>query len=404
MRVIRNVLYSSSLCSERLISYLLETSSFKPLLSIQKFHRLFAEGLSLNNIGVCTLSVIPTTYQSNPKLFWHISPEINKGVYYRYLPFINIPFLRHFIIFITGFFQAVLWCMQNKKECSIIVVDVLNVSVSLACLLAGKICGNRVCAIVTDVPSMLRQIRHSTNNSLLAKLSTILSTWFISTYDVYILLTSQMNELVNPRKKPCLIMEGLVDNSMSLVNNELEKKDDKKIILYAGGLYEKYGIKKLLDAFILLKDNDIRLHIYGSGNMDEELKHYCHLDKRISYFSVVPNDTIVKKQLEATLLINPRPSNEEFTKYSFPSKNLEYMVSGTPVLTTPLPGMPKEYYKYVLIIEDESIEGIALAINKALSMSQSELYNFGNKAKQFVLGNKGNIIQAKKFVQIIDLL
>ena len=54
----------------------------------------------------------------------------------------------------------------------------------------------------------------------------------------------------------------------------------------------------------------------------------------------VTNDEIVRLQCEATLLVNPRPSDKEFCKYSFPSKTIEYMASGTPVLMTKLPGVP----------------------------------------------------------------
>ena len=34
------------------------------------------------------------------------------------------------------------------------------------------------------------------------------------------------------------------------------------------------------------------------------------------------NDRVVEEQLRATLLVNPRPTAEAFTKYSFPSKNM----------------------------------------------------------------------------------
>ena len=36
---------------------------------------------------------------------------------------------------------------------------------------------------------------------------------------------------------------------------------------------------------------------------------------------------IVKEEKKSTLLVNPRFTNEEYTKYSFPSKNMEYMAS-----------------------------------------------------------------------------
>ena len=106
--------------------------------------------------------------------------------------------------------------------------------------------------------------------------------------------------------------------------------------------------------------------------------------------------------MKVTLLINPRPTNEEYTKYSFPSKNMEYMVSGTPILTTKLPGMPKEYYKHVYLIEEENVDGLKNILIDILNKPVEELYKFGNGAKEFVLNKKSNIMQAKKIINMID--
>ena len=54
---------------------------------------------------------------------------------------------------------------------------------------------------------------------------------------------------------------------------------------------------------------------------------------------------------EAKLLINLRNPEDKYTKYSFPSKTFEYMVSGTPFFTTKLEGIPSEYYNYLYCID-----------------------------------------------------
>jgi FlaA1/EpsC-like NDP-sugar epimerase len=87
--------------------------------------------------------------------------------------------------------------------------------------------------------------------------------FFNTRYDGYILITKHMNSIVNPNNKPCIIMEGLVDNFMVDVNNQYDKKDKERILLYAGMIYERYGIKTLIEAFIRIKDLDIRLDIYA---------------------------------------------------------------------------------------------------------------------------------------------
>ena len=124
----------------------------------------------------------------------------------------------------------------------------------------------------------------------------------------------------------------------------------------------------------------------------------------VIYLGIAPNSEIVKSELRATLLVNPRPTNEEYTKYSFPSKNMEYMASGTPVLTTKLPGMPEEYNEYVYLLEDESAEGVCNALKEILTKPAEELYQKGKEAKEFVVREKNNVKQAEKLISLIDNL
>ena len=186
----------------------------------------------------------------------------------------------------------------------------------------------------------------------------------MSNYDSYILLTHQMNPIVNPKNKPYLIMEGLVDINMNGSTNDLSLKKEENILIYAGGLFKKYGVENLILSFMQLKNQALRLHLYGNGDMIADINLYAAKDNRISYKGVVPNAIVVQDQLTATLLINPRPTSEEFTKYSFPSKNMEYMVSGTPMVTTILPGMPLEYHEFVYLFLNETVEGMTETLVK----------------------------------------
>ena len=190
---------------------------------------------------------------------------------------------------------------------------------------------------------------------------------------------------------------------MATYKRPFEAKDIK-VVMYAGGLHERYGLKKLTEAFMMLPQENFRLKLFGSGPFVEKLKtKYTKKDSRIQYMGVAPNAEVVAAELDASLLVNPRPTHEEFTKYSFPSKNIEYMASGTPLLTTKLPGMPKEYYPYVFLIENESVEGYAKALERVLAQSDEELYVFGEKAKDFVLEKKNSFEQAKRVIELIKL-
>lgn len=55
-------------------------------------------------------------------------------------------------------------------------------------------------------------------------------------------------------------------------------------------------------------------------------------DRRIQYLGSIPHDEILQLQRTASLLVNPRTPEGIYTKYSFPSKTMEYLASGTPTL------------------------------------------------------------------------
>lgn len=393
-----NILYVSSLCSERKFRNLFETATIKPAQQAQKYHRLMVEGLAKNEgTSVKVISSLPVNRSISAQFYFRSQKEEVNEIDYRYLPFINLPILRHIFLFFTGFFRALMWCFKNKK--GVVICDVLDITISSAALLASKIARTRSVGIVTDIPAFLAGMSEN-KISLKNKLFILINTFVMNRFNSYVFLTQFMNGLINKKHKPYVIIEGQVDVNMANTINEISGKYEKKVCIYAGAINRIYGIKLLTDAFIAAGVDNAELHIYGSGDFEEYIKKICEDHADIKYFGVVPNEIVVKEQLKATLLVNPRPTSEEYTKYSFPSKNMEYMVSGTPTLTTNLPGMPEEYQKYVYLIKDESVEGLTNVLKNVLSKTKGELFQKGMIARDYVLNNKNNIIQANKIIEM----
>ncbi|MCL6275544.1 glycosyltransferase [Muricauda sp. 2012CJ35-5] len=394
----KKILYVSSVCSEDILQYIFETSKVKPQLAAQKFHRLLAEGLSKcpQECTIETLSSIPVIPANHSRRFWSLTKTTSNGLTYNYIPMLNINGFKNIGVLLYTFIKVFFWSLINRRS-KVVICDILNVTLSMASLAACKLTGCKIITIVTDLPGMM--VSESSGQVGLANIPKRL-TWF----DGYVILTDQMNSVVNSKSKPYLVMEGLVDVAMEGSKNTLENKYTDKIVMYAGGLYEKYGVKKLIDAFKLLEDPSYQLHLYGLGPMVDTMSEYIGADTRITYKGVVPNPVVVSEQLKVTLLVNPRPSAEEFTKYSFPSKNVEYMVSGTPMATTKLQGMPKEYHKYVYLFEEETTVGMYETFNRILSQNPPDLHSFGLEAKSFVLEKKNNVAQAKRILEFSNSL
>lgn len=396
------VLYVYSNCSQKKYNELFDNSNIMILQQAQKYHSLLIEGFHLNNIEITCTSGLPINRSLTKKILIKKKTEFIDGVMYIYYMTLNLPILRQICIFINSFFQTV--CYLRKRKDAVVICDILNVANASGALLATKILRKYSIGIVTDVPGILADDSMSKNGKkeLKFKLFTLINQFILYRFDSYVFLTSPMNSLINKSSKPFTVMEGHVNVKMKEKRNLLEDKYENKVVLYAGSIKKIYGIKILTEAFINAQIKNSELHIYGTGDFTDELKEICIQNINIKYYGVKPNDYIVNEQVKATLLINPRPTNEEYTKYSFPSKNMEYMVSGTPVLTTKLPGMPREYYPYVYLVEDESIDGLSKALEIILDKSKEELHEKGLKAKEFVLKKKNNIVQSKKILEMIE--
>ncbi len=388
-----NILYIANTCSQEKYAQYVEKKGTRVAQQAQKYNLLLAEGLADNGAQVTVISSRPIN-RDLEKRFWMKSEyEQVCGVDFRYLPFVNYPVFRNIWI-LFGTFFGILFSKCKKKETAII-CDALNISATMGALAGALLRGFPTVGIVTDVPGLLSC---SQKESVTQKLNLAI----MRSFKGYLLLTEQMSEVVNPKNRPYIVLEGHADRAMESVENTLAGKAEKKIVLYAGSLMEIYGISHLVEGFLAATIPDAELHIYGDGDYAEKLAKQAAENSTIKYHGVAPNGEIVKAELAATLLVNPRPSHEEYTKYSFPSKNMEYMASGTPVLTTHLPGMPEDHKPYVYFIEQEDAEGIKDALQKVLSQDTQTLHDFGMDAKQFILKEKNNVAQAAKVLAFVQ--
>ena len=219
--------------------------------------------------------------------------------------------------------------------------------------------------------------------------------------DGFVLLAPAMSDKIPVGGKPWIQIEGIF-NSDTLV--EKQEKNDEKTILYSGDLGLRYGILDLLEAFHIIHDDSYRLWICGDGEGREEVIKYSKADRRIDYKGILSRKEVLSLQQRATILVNPRKSTDEYTKYSFPSKTMEYLASGTPVVMSHLQSFPQEYSPYIYYLEDESIYGLRSKIQEVCSKPRLELDEFGSKAAEFILEQKTPIPQMKKVIEFIKTL
>lgn len=381
-----HIIYAVTTCSDRVYKELFAEAKVKPAFQSQKYHRLLIEGLAAGaEVDVVANPPVNRSLMDRPLI--RLGEETEGGARYYNLSAVRNPILKLLYVAFDTFGKT--WKLARRD--SVVIVDCLNRVAALSAQLAARMRGCRCVGIVTDLPDLLPGSGFSKR----------IANYVIRHCTDYVLLTEAMNAYLNKDGKPYVILEGHADITMGKKQPAPEKKAKERICFYAGGVSRQYGLHHLVEGFQMADLPNTRLHIYGPGDYVEELEAIAKQDSRVFYGGMLLNSEIVEKEQQAALLVNPRPTDEEYVKYSFPSKTMEYMASGTPVLTTHLPGMPREYYPHVYFIEEESAGGVAEALTRVLAQPDEALLEKGLCARNFVLEQRNNVVQAAK---ILDMM
>lgn len=245
----------------------------------------------------------------------------------------------------------------------------------------------KICYVVPDLPQYMNLNEHRSKLYDLFKKYDIKKMDKLSTVvDSFVVLTEPMKSVLKVGERPCAVIEGIVE---SVENNDFPSKKEQSIknIVYTGKMNFKFGIKELVDAFMQIENDDYRLVLCGDGDAREYVLEKSMIDKRIEYKGQVSHAKAKEWISRADVLVNPRPNNEEYTKYSFPSKNIEYLSSGNPVVAYLLDGMLREYGEFIFTIENGDFSS---AIKSALDCEDyAQRYErFVNYASQKLTSDK----------------
>ena len=87
---------------------------------------------------------------------------------------------------------------------------------------------------------------------------------------------------------------------------------------------------------------------------------------------------------------------------NFPSKLLEYLSYGKPVLSTWTPGISDDYREIIEVFDQETPECLANSLLNILSWSNQDIYKKQIKIKKFLIKNKTWNIQSANLINWLD--
>ena len=335
--------------------------------SNQNFHNKLIRSLAINN-KVDVISIRPFSVSKTTIPYLKKETKEEDGVTWHYLSRKGTKLMRALSVKpqVKSIFKSL------DLSDAIIITDTINPSVLGVVNKVNKKYKRPVLGVCTDSPSNISGTRRSYTLYLLDQAKHC---------DGYIALTEGLNFLFNPDGKPGYIFEGLVEDRSFPKTNEY-KQD---YLFFGGALMEKYGVYQLIEAFKILNPKDVELYICGHHIDKNMFKEATKGNPHIKYLGLLPASKVLEYESKSIACINPRPFTEDLDRFSIPSKVLEYMSMGRPVLSVKNTVLQEKFPDEVIWLDSANESDIVHGLKALFKLSDDKKDQLGLKAKNRVL-------------------
>lgn len=325
--------------------------------------------ISLEVVSVPFLGAYPTAYADS--YFYGFSNMRQDKSGYKYCSFNNVFAYRNVSRYHAAKNGLADFIKCNDSEKLIIVYSPHTPFLRAANWAKRKDSRIKICMIVPDLPQYMNLSgKQSIFYRILKKIDLKKFASENEMVDSYIVLTKQMAKALNVGNRPYKVVEGIYE----AVETSIAKHDSfHRTIVYTGKLNYAFGALNLVKAFHEISEPSIRLVICGNGEAKDDIARIADIDARIEFRGQVSSDEARQCILNGDILVNPRPNDSDYTKYSFPSKIIDYLATGNPVVAFKLDGMPDEYEKFIYCIPQNTIDSIRNTIETVLEMDLSKV-------------------------------
>ncbi|MHA7847586.1 glycosyltransferase [Serratia sp. D1N4] len=369
-----------------------------PQVAAYKLEKRFLESLRSADVQVKTVASIAVSTFPRIKRIWFPAAtiEIDGHTVGKVLPLLNLPVIKMASRFIGSFFGL----LTMGREADAICVYAAHSPNLLATFLYSKLTRKPYYVYIPDLPSYMDvSLKRSWLLRGLKKLDVALLDKLLSAAAGLLVISKPMIEDTNAwRHKPYIVLEGIAETTPVVRN---ESTVAKPFIFYAGGINQAYGVLELVEGFIR-SGIDYELLLCGRGDLEDYLASVSSQHPSVKYLGFLSPDKVAQLQSQAAFLALTRDPAEKYTRYSFPSKLIEYIAAGIPVLTTRLAGIPDEYFDYLNVIEDFSVESIANALKEICSASQEDLSRKSARGREWLLDNKSCHAVGERVVEFME--
>lgn len=342
--------------------------------------RALARNCHLSLISATPIATYPkekTIYVKKERIAIYNTTEYSK------IPFINLFIIKH-ITQILSVYLALRRIPKNRKN-TVIMDYNPYMELSIPTLLYAKIYQFKTVCIVADIPVTIPD-SYNFVRKLLRRIEINCYYHFIAKYDALIVLNKNVITQFAAGKSYYLMDGGVSEDEIKEASILPAEEHYNDQILYTGALEPYNGIRELIQGFLQV-DRHLTLIICGEGTLSSYVENEVEHCDRIIFKGKIPHAEATMLQRSCGLLISTRPTDAFALKLTFPSKLIEYMLSGTPILTTRLNGLG-EIYEDKLFFCGQKPNEIASGISNFYKLPIEMRYERAIRARTYVENEK----------------
>lgn len=345
------------------------------------------------------LSVFPIPSFPHSKRVWVAAePAMLPGeITVTFLPFVNITPLKQLTISLAALGMLVRWAWSVRdKRHRVICSYNLTIPSGWFTWLAARLTGSKFIACLNDI-NVPGQTVPSTAYT---RLDFWLQRALIPRLDGHIAVADRIMQDFAPGKRYLRLEGGITAEVLRQADPDAAASRQEAAtftIVSVGLLNEANGIHLLLEAFGRLPGDRFRLRIAGEGPLAHAVREAAAHDPRIEYCGFLSFPQVLALYRTADALVNMRLTRSINTLYFFPSKMMEYLASGVPVITTCPAHVAEEFSDLAYLLEEETSEALRLCILQLAEMGPAARRARGAKARQYMAAHKTWDVQGRKF-------
>lgn len=266
--------------------------------------------------------------------------------------------------------------LMNKLKkihvCDTIIVSGLHSPYLAAATKLKKKTNAKIIVIVNDLPQFMRLSKSSTVYKALKKIDMNTINKHLLQADGFVFITEAINKVINIKNLPYIVIEGIVDsinNNYPIISNKL---------FYTGTVSFQFDVVNLIDSFKIANEkmnNTLELHVLGDGDASDYIIQQSKINSSIKYHGLKTPEETQEFIKGANAFINPRTTTHEYTKYSYPSKNFDYLKTCKPLIGYKFPNINDSINELIFSPSGKE-ENLAASIIRAMSLTTEDLISY----------------------------